>query len=114
MTVLSSGVTAFETQRRDLFKKCFRCNCSRTLSVRVIQKYVQLLGVPILPLEKVSALYCEACHEFRWGSEIPDSYLGDAFRLSHSARTPIWMYAGVMASSLLHLLMAGLLIQNLR
>ncbi len=94
MACMGSG--AFQLVRFNSAQACESCRCRRTVSVNLIQKYVQFVGVPFLPRGQISALTCEACGFSAFGDEIPSSFASEVLRVSGYVPTPLWTFSGAL------------------
>ncbi|MBI3460841.1 hypothetical protein HY009_07930 [Candidatus Acetothermia bacterium] len=66
-----------------------------------MQKYYSLLWIPCFPLRKVMATECAHCKQTLSGKELPAAYQAEISTQIPSARTPRYMFTGLVLVVLL-------------
>ncbi|KQM77058.1 hypothetical protein ASE74_17495 [Pedobacter sp. Leaf216] len=72
----------------DELASCDNCN-EKTVTYRIIQKYYQINGIPILPAEKYTAMSCDSCN-FSNNNVISEN----AKVYEKLSKTPLYLYTG--------------------
>ena len=84
------------------------------MSADVYQRYFHIFWIPCFPLAKTVATECSHCKQVKEGKEVPEDQRPALVEARRNARTPIWMFSGVIVGILLFavLYVIGSLVQR--
>ncbi len=81
--------------KEHLKEKCPNCQHQNSVRLEIYQKYIHIMFLPILPIEKIVVSECESCKQVLTGKEMQDPLKDAYLRLRSQTRIPLWMFSGL-------------------
>jgi hypothetical protein len=88
-------------QQRILLKRyipdtCPHCRQNNTLELSVRRRYFHLFWIPVFPTKKTISTFCGHCKQVLEKKEMPSGLLQSCEVYLPEAKTPKWMYSGLV------------------
>ncbi len=85
-----------ELAKEQITDICKNCNTQGSITLMAVQKYAHLYWIPIFPFRKSIISHCSNCNHTLKRKEMPDSWSPFYDNIKIKAKTPVWMYSGVI------------------
>lgn len=85
----------------DVMDKCEHCGNDSSMEMHVFRRYFHLFWIPFVPTKKFGISQCNHCKQMLKDSEMPPKLKASYNAYQANAKTPWWMYSGLVLFSLL-------------